>query len=92
MSWNFHGHIALPLEEYSRNYFGSSYITADEIESGKFVETMLLILSKKFGSQEKITDFFNLCSEHINQPASKIPTKKVKELFDEFKRLEELYI
>jgi len=87
--WNFHNYIALPLEEYGKNYIGSSCKTADEIECGEFVDAMLSILSVKFGSLKEIPAFVDLCRDYEDLPASKIPKEKAIELFDEFKRLEQ---
>lgn len=85
--WNFHGYIALPLEEYGKRYIGCSCRTADEIECGEFVDAMFSILSIKFGSLKDIPDFVYLCEDYANMPASKIPKEKSIEMFEEFKRL-----
>ena len=87
VNWNFHGHIALPLEEYGKIYIGSSCRTADEIECGKFVDTMLSILSIKFGSLKDLSDFVFLCENYSDMPASNISKEKAIEIFDEFKRI-----
>lgn len=86
-NWNFHGYIALPLEEYGKMYIGSSCKTADEIECGEFVEAMFSILSIKFGSLKDISDFVFLCEDYADMPASRIPKEKTTEMFEEFKRL-----
>ena len=88
--WNFHGYIALPLEEYGKKHLGSSCRTADEIEGGDFVDAMLSILSVKFGDLKDIPDFIILCEEYVNLPASKIPKEKAIEIFKEFERLVQL--
>lgn len=85
--WNFHGYIALPLEEYGKAYIGSSCKTADEIECGEFIDVMLSILSIKFGSLKDIPDFVVLCEDYADMPVSKIPKEKTTEMFKEFKRL-----
>ena len=89
-NWNFHGYIALPLEEYGRVYFGGLRITADEIEGGDFVDAMLSILSVKFGDLKDIPDFIFLCEEYADLPGSKIPKEKAIEIFKEFERLVQL--
>ena len=86
-NWNFHGYIALPLEEYGRVYFADSRITADEIECGRYVDAMFSMLSIKFGSLKDIPDFVWLCENYADIPASKIPKEKSIEIFEEFKRL-----
>jgi len=85
--WNFHGYIALPLEEYGRVYLGDSRVTADEIECGGFVDAMFSLLLIKFGSLKDIPDFVCLCEDYAEIPASKIPKEKASEMFKEFKRL-----
>ena len=86
-NWNFHGHIALPLEEYGRIFVGNSFRTADEIERGEFVGTMLAILLNKFGTLDGLQDFLGLCSDYMDLPATEIPEGNAKEIFNEFKRL-----
>lgn len=86
-NWNFHGYIALPLEEFGRGYYGDSRITADEIECGKFVDAMFSMLSIKFGSLKDIPDFVRLCEDYADMPVSKIPKEKAIEMFKEFNRL-----
>ena len=86
-SWNFHGHIALPLEEYGKTYFGSSCKTADEIECGEFVDTMISLLTIKLGSMDNLKDFAIKCRDYENLPASKIPADEARDLFEQFKQL-----
>lgn len=86
-NWNFHGYIAVPLEEYGKIYIGSSCRTADEIESGEFVDAMFSILSIKFGNLKEISDFVFLCEDYVDTPASQIPKNKTIEMFEEFKRI-----
>lgn len=86
-NWNFHGYIAVPLEEYGKTYIGSSCKTADEIECGEFVDAMFSILSIKFGSLKDIPNFVFLCEDYADMPASKIPQDKIIEMFEEFKRI-----
>ena len=86
-NWNFHGHIALPLEEYGKAYLGSSFKTANEIECGEFVNTMFAILQIKFESLSDIQTFVELCEEYVDIPASKITKEKSIEMFEEFKKI-----
>lgn len=86
-NWNFHGYIALPLEEYGSVYFGDSRITADEIECGEFVDAMFSILSIKFGNLNSIPEFVSLCDDYAKKSASNIPKEKAIEIYDEFVRL-----
>ncbi len=86
-SWNFHGHIAIPLEECGKAYFGSSCKTADEIECGEFVDTMLSVLSMKYGSLDSLKNFVDQCRICEDLPASKIPADEAIDLFEQFKQL-----
>lgn len=86
-NWNFHGFIALPLEEYGKMYIGSSCKTADEIEYGEFVNAMFSILSIKFGDLKGIPNFVFLCEDYADLPASKIPKEKAIKMYEEFERL-----
>lgn len=87
-NWNFRGYVALPLEEYGKKYLGKSWRTADEIECGEFVDTMLTILFVKFDySLDDVSDFAVLSEEYKDLPASKIPKEIAIELFEEFQRL-----
>ena len=85
--WNFHGYIAVPLEEYGNSIIGSTCLTADEIERVEFVEAMLQILSAKYGNLEEVSDFTEKCRAFAELPAREIPEDKAKELFEDFKRL-----
>ena len=86
-NWNFHNYIALPLEEYGKEFVGNSCKTADEIETCEFVDAMLSILSINFGSLNDIPDFVDMCRDYEDLPASKIPKEKAIDLFEEFRRL-----
>ena len=85
--WNFHGYIAIPLEEYGKAYFGNAGRTADEIECGEFVDTMLSILSVKYGSLDGLSEFVDRCREYEDLPASKIPKDRAQNIFLEFEKL-----
>lgn len=86
-NWNFRGYIALPLEEYGREYSNNSRITADEIECGQFVHAMLSLLKIKSVDLKGVPGFVLLCEEYADKPASEIPEDKAKEMFEEFERL-----
>ncbi len=85
-NWNFRGYIAIQLEEYSNQYLEDNTKTADEIESGAFVETMYSILDKKYKPNEEC-NFTYMCSDYLDLPASKIPKEDAKKIFSEFERL-----
>lgn len=87
MTWNFHGYIALPLEEYAKQYIGSTCPSADEIETGEFINVMFSVLLAKFGTLNDIRAFVDMCNEYVNLSAQQIPRAKAEEIFDEFKRI-----
>lgn len=85
--WNFHSHIALPLETYGKQCIGQSFYTADEIESGNFVDAMLQILSIEYSDLSSVNDFIESCSIYSELSANEIPKEKSMELFKEFERI-----
>lgn len=85
--WNFHGHIAIPLEEYGKIYIGSSCRTTNEIEQGEFVDAMLAILCMKFGTLEDVKSFVDQCRWYDRKKASEIPREEAQAVYDEFIRL-----
>ena len=76
---NFHGYIATPLSEKAKNY--GITISADEIETGAFVEIMLLILSKEKKSDDS---FSKRCFMYKGKTAVDITYPTAKEIYDEF--------
>ena len=90
--WNFHGHIAVPLEarlgmisELPEKGFVKK---ADSIECGEFVEVMLFLLVKKYGFNKDVLELINDGKDYIGLPASQIPTNVARALYNRF---EELY-
>ena len=88
--WNFHGHIALPLEEMLKRAILTEKqfdIKADNIESGDFVELVLFMLVKKCGFTKEVCDLIHATEKYIYFPASKIPQNIAQHLFSSFKEL-----
>ena len=83
---NFHGHIALPLEEHFEAYLSSKHHWADEAESGDFVAMMSMLLHEK-AEPENAAAFDEKCSPYLGKSASEIPYSDAKKLFDEFQLL-----
>lgn len=82
--FNFHSEIALPLELMAmeeRIKLEDKEVNADDIETGAFVEVMLLILSK---AQKTDNDFSVKCFPYKGKTANEIEDEIAKELFDEF--------
>lgn len=82
--WNFHGFIAIPLEQKVNENLKNSEFNADSIECGNFVRAMYAILDC---FKIENWDFINLCSDYLDKPASKIPSNKAKEMFESFCKL-----
>lgn len=85
--WNFHGWIAVPLEQYGRKLKGSTCYTADAIESGEFVSAMLEILNTVYSNPQDIAEFADIVRPYAELSAQDIPHEKADEMFNEFKRL-----
>jgi hypothetical protein len=91
--WNFHGHIALPMErQYCDKYLPDEKITADDIDScGQFVSTMSKILSKILVDPVEQSDFTKKCDPYRGLNAREIPDDIAKSLFDDFQDLVKKY-
>ncbi len=84
---NFHGFIALPLElmvRENQEVFKNETITADDIETGRFVEVMLKIIAANDLSEQNFT---SKCTPYMGKCASDIGYENARELFYEFKRI-----
>lgn len=84
--WNFQGWVAIPLEHYAKTHLGSS-ISADEIASGKFVDTMLKILSVSNIEPYKIQEFKSECKRYVGLSYTQIPDEISESLFNWFEDL-----
>lgn len=85
--WNFHNFIAVPLETYSRTYLGATHVTADNIDLGAFVDTMLKILTVAYGNAEEQKDFRASCRKYAGLSYHEIPDEISKDLFERFENL-----
>lgn len=85
--WNFHNYVAIPLENYSRKYIGNNHTTADDIDNGEFVDTMLSVLLVVYGNFDDLEKFVDDCRNYDKLPHEKIPDSVAKELFADFERL-----
>lgn len=79
--WNFHGHIALPIETIGRRLVGDSFYNADQISLGDFVDAMEEILTLCHIEHKA---FSAKCYPYDRMTSSKIGDNTAKELFDEF--------
>ena len=94
--WNFHGDIAIALEDIASRHYGdimrpvNKIYDADSIEQGSFVEVMLLLLREKVGLYNELDDvneFERDCAPYFNANGNTIPKETAQELFDRFKAL-----
>lgn len=79
--WNFHGYIAIPLEQLGRKDIGQTFYTADEIEAGDFVDAMAALLSI---NNIKCSSFSSKCDVFKDKPTSEIEEADAKYLYSEF--------
>ena len=86
-NWNFHGYVAVPLEEYSKALLGDAFKSADEIDNGQFVDAMLQILIGIYGNLEDVAEFVDDCRVYANVRSLNIPKEAAKTLFSDFKLL-----
>ena len=78
--WNFHNYVAIPLEKLtSKDY------SADEIETGAFVEAMLSVLSIDSEKLSLFANFFGKCNEFLGKRKSEISDEDAKTLFETLK-------
>ncbi|MBE6926161.1 MAG: hypothetical protein E7461_04885 [Ruminococcaceae bacterium] len=78
--WNFHNYVAIPLEKLtSKDY------SADEIETGAFVEAMLSVLSADAQNLPLYATFFSKCNTLLGKKKSEIPDEDAAALFEAFK-------
>ena len=83
---NFHGHIALPLEEHFEAYLSSKHHWADEAESGDFVAMMSMLLHEK-AEPENAAAFDEKYHPYLGKSANEISSPVAEELFAEFQLL-----
>lgn len=86
-NWNFHGYVAVPLEEYSKALLGDDFKSADEIDNGQFVDSMLQILIGIYGNLEDVAEFVDACRLYANVRSLDIPKEVAEALFSDFKLL-----
>lgn len=98
MSWNFHGRIAYPLELDARTLLSDkvndancreTIFSADSIETGCFVEVMILLLRHKSGYayNEDIDEFVKDAGRYLGKDYLSIPSDEDQRLFDRYKEL-----
>ena len=84
--WNFHNYIALPLEKITTQHGKRDY-TADEIETGLFVEAMLDVLRISPEKLPQYAKFFAQCVEYSGKRKYDIPDDESIALFDAFREM-----
>lgn len=84
---NFQGHIALPLEIITNNYFRKESIhkiSADMISAGGFIPVMAFLLISKYGCTDEVRDFLKRYAAYSGNSYNDIPYDEAKIIFDEF--------
>ena len=75
------------MEQYGRQFIGSTCDTADAIESGEFVSAMLNILGALYPNPKDVAEFADKVRPYADLSAQDIPHENADEMFNEFKRL-----
>lgn len=96
--WNFHGYIAIELEGIASRYF-NAYVRpmtkiydADAIESGCFVEVMIILLRESTNMEndrDDISRFVKDCRSYLGKRGAYIPKETAQNLFERFKAIYE---
>ena len=94
--WNFHNDISLKLENDARRLFKMESVprekvfNADGIDTGHFVETMIILLRRTTdynNYNEEIDNFINKSSKYIGNRANSIPEQEAEDLYATFKSI-----
>lgn len=94
--WNFHGDIAIELEGMAARYFNdpvrpmTKIYDADDIESGCFVEVMIILLRESTNmenNRDDIDQFVKDCRSYLGKRGTYIPKETAQNLFDSFKAI-----
>lgn len=96
--WNFHGDIAIPLEHNANSFYGGTFrpmnkiYDADAIETGNFVEVMILLLreSTHFSNEyDAIDEFVRECAPYLGKSGNSIDREIAAGLYAKFLELYE---
>lgn len=85
--WNFKNDISIKLEYYGRRTLGKQAPSSDEIDTGKFVETMRAILYALHYTPSEIKEFLGQCKPYENLSYTRINKDDAQEIFVEFENL-----
>lgn len=83
---NFHGYIAIPLEEIAKKLLLKQDFSADGIESGNFVAIMALIVGSH-GDSEEAERFLRESSAYLGKSAREIGIDAALKIYDRFKKI-----
>ena len=93
-AWNVHGWIAVPLENAARILLGLSneeihqtFLCADDIQQGTFVEGMFYLLRQKNGLNENYSEFAKEAQPLFGKVLSLEDRELASRLLDEFRKL-----
>ena len=92
--YSFQGQIALELERTARSIlsisdddFRGTFVSADRISLGSFVEVMLFVLRTVLGYEADLDDFSRQAQPYLGSKGQEIPEEKAKQLLEQFKSL-----
>lgn len=92
--WNIHGWIAVPLEAMAREVIGldekeiqKTFLSADAIEAGTFVEVMFFLLRQGNGINENYNAFAQEAQVMFAKPLTIADKETIILLFKKFKAL-----
>ena len=94
--WNFHGDIAVPLENIAKPPFGqidrpeTKIYDADVIETKSFIEVMIILLREKTDMENDCNDvdkFIKDCAVYLETNGNSMPKEIAQNLFDSFRKL-----
>lgn len=94
--WNFHGDIAIELENIAVRYFGNigrpvtKIYDADAIEASYFVEIMIILLrvcTNMENDRDDVDRFIKDCAVYLGKNGNSIPKEIAQNLFDNFREL-----
>ncbi len=94
--WNFHGDIAIELENIATRRFGNirrpvtKIYDADAIEASYFVEVMIILLrvcTNMENDRDDVDRFIKDCVAYLGKSGNSIPKEIAQSLFDNFREL-----
>ena len=89
--YSFRGQIALPVERAARSVlniddhdFRETFVSADRISLGSFIEVMLFVLRVSRGYEADLDDFAKQAQPYLGRAGQDIPEADAKKLLEQF--------